>query len=237
MSTETELLPERAVLVHIGPYKTGTTAIQSSLHEHRAELPRPGSPTPAATTARCARAGPCSVAAASVRPTYRPPSGTRWSPRYVVRPGRVVISSEDFSSARPERARKLVDDLGADLVHVLIVARRLDKLLPSAWQERVKSVNETRTYDTWLREVLAKERTGRRGQGLLAQPRPRRPDRALARGPARRSGSSCSSPTRPTAVCSRAPSSGCSAWTKGCSLPGRTPTRLFPWSGSSSAAR
>ena len=76
-------------------------------------------------------------------------------------PGRVVISSEDFSSARPEQARKLVDDLGADLVHVLIVARRLDKLLPSAWQERVKSVNETRTYDTWLREVLAKERTGR----------------------------------------------------------------------------
>ena len=53
------------------------------------------------------------------------------------------------------------DDLGADRVHVLIVARRLDKLLPSsAWQERVKSVNETRTYDAWLREVLGEERTG-----------------------------------------------------------------------------
>jgi hypothetical protein len=64
MSTESDLvpglLPERAVLVHIGPYKTGTTAIQSSLHEHRAEL----------------------TEAASARPTYREPSGTRWSPRY-----------------------------------------------------------------------------------------------------------------------------------------------------------
>ena len=45
-------------------------------------------------------------------------------------------------------------------MHILIVARRLDKLLPSAWQERVKSVNETRTYDAWLREVLSAERAG-----------------------------------------------------------------------------
>src|SRR3954451_6255206 len=30
VSAGAELLPERAVLVHIGPYKTGTTAIQSS---------------------------------------------------------------------------------------------------------------------------------------------------------------------------------------------------------------
>jgi hypothetical protein len=74
--------------------------------------------------------------------------------------GRVVISSEDFASARAEHAQRLVDDLGPDLVHVLVVARRLDKLLPSAWQERVKSVNETRTYDEWLREVLSEERSG-----------------------------------------------------------------------------
>jgi hypothetical protein len=74
--------------------------------------------------------------------------------------GRVVISSEDFASARIKHVRKLVEDLGADRVHVLIVARRLDKLLPSAWQERVKSVNETRTYDAWLREVLGTDRAG-----------------------------------------------------------------------------
>jgi hypothetical protein len=74
--------------------------------------------------------------------------------------GRVVISSEDFASARPQHVRRLVEDLGAERVHVLIVARRLDKLLPSAWQERVKSVNETRTYDAWLGEVLGVERKG-----------------------------------------------------------------------------
>ena len=161
MSTETKLLPERAVLVHIGPYKTGSTAIQSSLHEHRAELSAAGITYPGSYHRQMrpswALLGRSRVGEADV-PT------AEWDEMVAeVRraPGRVVISSEDFSSARPERARKLVDDLGADLVHVLIVARRLDKLLPSAWQERVKSVNETRTYDTWLREVLAKERTGR----------------------------------------------------------------------------
>ena len=146
--------------MHIGPYKTGSTAIQSSLHEHREELAAPAITYPGSSTARCARAGPCSVAAASVRPTYRGRVG---------RDGRRGTSGarargdhqRGLLLGPPRRARKLVDDLGADLVHVLIVARRLDKLLPSAWQERVKSVNETRTYDTWLREVLAKERTGR----------------------------------------------------------------------------
>jgi hypothetical protein len=164
MSTESELvpglLPERAVLVHIGPYKTGTTAIQSSLHEHREELSAAGITYPGSYHRQMrpswALLGRSRVGEADV-------PGAEWDEMVAeVRraPGRVVISSEDFSSARGEHARKLVDDLGPDRVHVLVVARRLDKLLPSAWQERVKSVNETRTYDAWLREVLSEERSG-----------------------------------------------------------------------------
>jgi hypothetical protein len=164
MSTESELvpglLPERAVLVHIGPYKTGTTAIQSSLHEHRAELTAAGVTYPG-TYHRQMRPSWALLGRSRVGEADVP--GGEWEEMVAeVRraPGRVVISSEDFASARAEHARRLVDDLGPDLVHVLIVARRLDKLLPSAWQERVKSVNETRTYDAWLREVLAEERSG-----------------------------------------------------------------------------
>jgi hypothetical protein len=161
MVTQPELLPERAVLVHIGPYKTGTTAIQTSLHEHRPELAEHGITYPG----RYHR---------QMRPSWALLGRSRVGEARVperewdalvdeVReaPGRVVISSEDFASARPVHVRRLVDDLGADRVHVLVVARRLDKLLPSAWQERVKSVNETRTYDAWLREVLSVERDGR----------------------------------------------------------------------------
>ena len=164
MSTESApvpgLLPERAILVHIGPYKTGTTAIQSSLNQHRAELTAAGVTYPGSYH-RQMRPSWALLGRSRVGEGDVPAS--EWDDLVAeVRraPGRVVISSEDFSSARPAHVQKLVDDLGRDLVHVLVVARRLDKLLPSAWQERVKSVNETRTYDAWLREVLAEERDG-----------------------------------------------------------------------------
>jgi hypothetical protein len=41
-------------------------------------------------------------------------------------------------------------------VHVVVVARRFDRLLPSQWQERVKC-HETVDYENFLREVLAEE--------------------------------------------------------------------------------
>ncbi len=40
---------------------------------------------------------------------------------------------------------------------MVATVRRLDRLLPSAWQERVKSRREVRTYDQFLREVLFRE--------------------------------------------------------------------------------
>src|SRR3954452_18643281 len=102
MSTESDLvpglLPERAVLVHIGPYKTGTTAIQSSLHEHRERLVAQGVTYPG----RYHR---------QMRPSWGLLGRSRVGEADVpedewddlvdeVRsaPGRVVISSEDFAS-------------------------------------------------------------------------------------------------------------------------------------------
>ena len=84
---------------------------------------------------------------------------------------RFVVSSEDFTSAEPEAVRAIVDDLGRDRVHVLMVIRALDRLLPSSWQQRVKSARETLTLDDWLREVLErpdgwKGRTFWKNQGV-----------------------------------------------------------------------
>ena len=67
---------------------------------------------------------------------------------------RVCISTEDFGRLRnPDRSRKIVSDLGADRLHVLAVARAYHRLLPSHWQERVKST-EKLTYDEWLHHVF-----------------------------------------------------------------------------------
>jgi hypothetical protein len=160
MSAVARLLPDEAILVHIGPYKTGTTAIQSSLHEHRAELAGHGVTYPGRSH-RQMRPSWALLGRSRVGEADVPESEWKDLVEEVrAASGRVVISSEDFASARPKHVRRLVEELGADRVHVLIVARRLDKLLPSAWQERVKSVNETRTYDAWLRAVLSIEREG-----------------------------------------------------------------------------
>ena len=50
MTSGVEALPDGAVLLHIGPYKTGTTAIQVSLHQHRADLAAHGVLYPGTST-------------------------------------------------------------------------------------------------------------------------------------------------------------------------------------------
>ncbi len=66
---------------------------------------------------------------------------------------RVCVSTEDFGSASTSSAERIATDLGGDRVHVIAVARRLDRLLPSQWQERIKS-HDTLTYEAWLERVL-----------------------------------------------------------------------------------
>jgi hypothetical protein len=155
MTSGVEALPVGGVLLHIGPYKTGTTAIQVSLHQHRADLAAHGVLYPGTKT----RQRRASWAAVGRIPRGATPGGMgAW--RRMLREieasnaQRVVVSSEDFTSAAPERVRAIVDDLGRDRVHVLMVIRPLEKLLPSAWQQRVKSSRETLTMDEWLHEVL-----------------------------------------------------------------------------------
>ena len=152
-------LPASAVLVHIGPYKTGSTSIQFSLHKHRDDLLAHGVLYPGDGEDHRQRA----AGYALLRETpsgVAPPTGDEWADLVAqVRSTRlrVCISTEDLASAGRETIRSLVRDLGADRVHVLIVVRRLDKVLPSAWQERVKTWNETLSYEDWLREVLAED--------------------------------------------------------------------------------
>jgi len=164
VSEEDLTLAEGSVLVHIGPYKTGSTAIQSSLHQHRDDLARHGVLYPG-PTARQFRAGWALIG--------RGPRGKNQVPEHewddlvtVVREStatRVCLSTENFASATTEQVRRLVDDLGPDKVHAVAVVRRLDRLLPSSWQQRLQMTARPQSYEEWLREVLAVE--PRRGPG------------------------------------------------------------------------
>jgi hypothetical protein len=154
-------LPHGAVLLHIGPYKTGTTAIQSALHQHRDDL-RDHDVLYPGTARRQVR--PVFGLTGTAMPGVREVPPEAWD-RLVdevieTAPARTVLSSEDLVRASSANLDRIVSDFGRDHVHVLMVARPLHRLLPSAWQQRVKSINEARGYDEWLREVLDPDRAG-----------------------------------------------------------------------------
>jgi hypothetical protein len=66
---------------------------------------------------------------------------------------RVCLSHENFARADDAAVERILEGTGRERTHVVYVARRLDKLLPSHWQERVKAW-ETATYDAYLHRML-----------------------------------------------------------------------------------
>jgi hypothetical protein len=66
---------------------------------------------------------------------------------------RVLFSSEVLCEADDEMARRIVEELGTERVQVLITLRPLEALLPSTWQQYLKS-GYALPYRRWLRRVL-----------------------------------------------------------------------------------
>lgn len=150
------VLPEGVRLVHIGPHKTGTTALQWSFHTQRAELAAHGvhyagdKPQPyrevTALTGRRGRLGA--------------PRGTleEWR-RLVDEIGaagdqRVVMSCESLANADTGSIERLVGDLGPDRVHVVRMLRRYDKMLPSQWQQIIAG-GSPQAYESWLESIFS----------------------------------------------------------------------------------
>ncbi len=156
MPSASLLLPEASRLIHIGPHKTGSTAIQVALQEAGGTLEQHGAFYATGPRHRPDKAGWALGLKGRPAGTGQPPI-ERWHSlvRKVADAGerRVCVSNEDFGRATAEQASRIVDDLGGDRVHVVAVARRLDRYLPSQWQERVKA-GDRRGFEDWLRVVL-----------------------------------------------------------------------------------
>jgi len=149
------LLPPGSRLIHIGPHKTGSTAIQVALQQARDAMVEHGVYYPTGPYRR-RRAG-WSLGLAGRPAGTTPPPVQLWENLVteVADAGdvRVCVSNEDFGRATPEQARRIVNDLGGERAHVVAVVRRLDRYLPSQWQERIKA-GDRRSFDSWLRVVL-----------------------------------------------------------------------------------
>jgi hypothetical protein len=150
------LLPPRAVLLHVGPAKTGTTALQSAFHNAREPLAAHGvdyHPRHQAQAALAARA----ITGTGSRGGNAGPPKDHWDRlvRNMARSQaeRLVVSSETFAFADGDTPRLIVDELGGDRVHVVITLRPLRKIMPSTWQQYVQR-GATLSYDEWLAKIL-----------------------------------------------------------------------------------
>jgi hypothetical protein len=155
------LLPEGSRLVHIGPHKTGTTALQAAFHLARARAEAQGvhyagyGPQPvSAVLAGIGRGGSRS------RDT-KPPSKRLWQllVAEIRRAGdkRVLLSSEFLADAEPEAIARVVADLDPARVHVVATLRPLARIIPSQWQQYVQN-RLTIPFEDWLDAILNQPR-------------------------------------------------------------------------------
>jgi hypothetical protein len=143
-------------LLHIGPHKTGTTAIQGAFHLARDRLADAGVVYPGT-----GRQPLRSILAVTSQPALMGeprPRMAHWD--YLVREvhaagaQRVVVSSEFFAEADDEAIRRVVDDLGGPLVHVVVTLRPLTRILPSQWQQYMQN-GYCMPYLEWLEGILS----------------------------------------------------------------------------------
>ncbi|HJQ04677.1 MAG TPA: hypothetical protein VJ872_04500 [Nocardioides sp.] len=146
-------LPSDAILVHIGPHKTGTTALQSMLHHARPAMAEAGVLYPGTKGAHHDEARSLRrLSAGWSHDGEATPDPAVWD-RVVqdarAATGRVVISSEFFAQSDEEQRAKLVRDLGPDRVHLIMAARNPASIAVSTWQQVLRQ-GWDRTLDEWL---------------------------------------------------------------------------------------
>ncbi|GAB3658248.1 hypothetical protein [Glycomyces tarimensis] len=141
--------------MHIGPHKTGTTAVQGALHDARKELPQYGT-----TVAHKERHPMRAVLGLTGEPGMKgvgrqdPSEWERLVAAVEAAPtDRVVVSSEFFADADDVAIRQAVADLGGPAVHIAVTLRPLTKILPSQWQQAVQN-DLSMGYEDWLDTIF-----------------------------------------------------------------------------------
>jgi hypothetical protein len=149
------LLPPGSIVLHIGPPKTGTTAVQAAFHACRHEVARQGVHY-AGRRRHSIAAVQAALGGRSIRGDATPPLAAWHRLRDEIRSsraGRIVLSSEFFADAKPDRIRAVVEELGRDRVQVVVTLRPLARIIPSQWQQYVQS-GMRMGYGPWLDALL-----------------------------------------------------------------------------------
>ena len=146
-----------SMLLHIGVHKTGTTAVQTALANSREVLGTwdvryPGRSMAHRDVASSVMGRPLGWRTDGARP----PDPALWN-RTVKQAheyaGTTVISSEFFAESADDVVRRIADDVTTERLQVVVTLRNLGRILPSAWQQNLKSGFET-PYLPWLQRML-----------------------------------------------------------------------------------
>ena len=150
-------VPDGTILFHAGFHKTGTTALQSALASSRSVLQETGVLYPGDLRSHHR------AAMAVMERTWgwqskggRPPRMGYWErvrDESIAHPGRVIISSEAFSLAKDQVVDRIVAELGADRLHMVVTLRHFAALLASSYQQYLKYGLDV-PYEAWLRAVF-----------------------------------------------------------------------------------
>lgn len=158
------LLPEGTRLLHIGPPKTGTTALQAAMYGARASMAAQG----VYYASQHGRHAMSAVQAAIGLPSpwsaeRKPPPRWKWLRLLAAvrrsRARRLVLSSEFFADATPEAAARVLDELDRRRVHVVVTLRPLARIIPSQWQQWVQSLTTT-PFEEWVDGILNRPADG-----------------------------------------------------------------------------
>lgn len=157
------------VFVHIGPHKTGTTAIQDSLYCSRDELKEMGFVYFATGTHVNANSAVKAFArrldrgvAQRIRAWVRSDDWSAIQSTLASRPEKtVLLSAEQFADFKEQQVSSFVKALGSRPVRVVLTLRSLAEIIPSQWQQFVKR-GAMPSLDEWTRELFTPNSTARK---------------------------------------------------------------------------
>lgn len=163
-AADVEPIPGNGRLFHIGPPKTGTTALQWAASEARAELLANGVRYPGRSRNHRLAVSAFLGRGMGWDEGGGPPSAPPLRHWYELlgelqseRTRRCWFGHEYAAAATADDIARFTAQLGPRL-HVVITLRSYARMLPSMWQERLKAGGSSRAFEPWLRSMLRPRR-------------------------------------------------------------------------------
>ena len=155
------IFPLGTVFLHIGPHKTGTTALQNTLFKEQSTLLRYKVNYITAEDGR----GNANFAARALRnkPSQKNEAQVAVPIKYwnnIVRQAGdsasdySIISGEGFADCNDDEIHRVAKELAPGRLRIVVTLRPLAKILPSQWQQYIQNAMFEHAFDAWLGRTL-----------------------------------------------------------------------------------